>query len=365
VAFTAFSALITLAWAAFPLPYWPVWGLRTWFVCYGMILLSVSRFAMRHSIPAPELWLMSFPFLFGFWFRTVCPSNKIASFDQLLWVFDRNYGYPEVPLGKLFAVYPALILGSIIMYLALPTLFVILYLALPEEMRRKYLAAIALTGIIILPLYYLCPGAGPAYVFPGHFPWSLPVALSPHRVFLRGLVDLNTTPSGHAAWAFLLFWFAHKYCTKWVAAIFGSIAAATAIAILGLGEHYLIDIILAVPYTVAIWALVERQWKRAAINMAVLLAWMVALREGWALSLPLGAVWLATGATVSCALKIELRRASALLDVVLPRWELGWGLLRGKAPGVALAQIGNPGGIAEFLGDRRRDRGSEDVRASG
>lgn len=298
IAFTAASLILTLGWVRLPpIPYFPVWGLGIWSLCCGMIVLSVSRFSSRPSIPVPELWLFAFPFLFGVFFEFFS-SAKVASRDLLLWCFDANFGSVAIPLGKLLALCPALNLFCKIAYVSQPLLFVIVYLALPEHVRRTYSAAIALVGIMILPLYALCPGAGPAYLFPSQYPWSTPVSVQPQLVFLPGTA-LNTTPSGHLAWTLLLFWFTQRYCHKWIVTVFGLNVVITILNTLGLGEHYVIDLILALPFTAAIWAVaVNRDWRRAAINIALLLVWMVALREGWTLKLPPVAVWLLTGATV-------------------------------------------------------------------
>jgi hypothetical protein len=76
----------------------------------------------------------------------------------------------------------------------------------------------------------------------------------------------------------------------------------TVLATLGLGEHYVIDLVLSVPYAVAIWSLVERQWMRFGMLLSIVIVWLVALREGWAILLPMPVAWLLCGMTVLAAL---------------------------------------------------------------
>jgi hypothetical protein len=61
-------------------------------------------------------------------------------------------------------------------------------------------------------------------------------------------------------------------------------AALTALATLGLGEHYLIDLVVAVPYALAIFAFSSNTPERRtplAVASALVLAWMLYLRTGW------------------------------------------------------------------------------------
>jgi hypothetical protein len=105
-------------------------------------------------------------------------------------------------------------------------------------------------------------------------------------------------PSGHFAWTLLLFWFARRYSSKGAQIAAGIYAALTFLATLGTGEHYVVDLILSFPFAACIWALAHRQWRLSALGSAVVLGWLVVLREGWALAAPPLVVWLLTGITV-------------------------------------------------------------------
>ncbi len=309
VIFTAASMVLTLAFARCPSPLQG--DLWMFFICCAVVLLSVSRFHGRHPVPGLEFYLLIFPLLSIFFFRVVNPSARVASVDELLWVFDRAFGYPQIALTHLFVVAPILCLVCKLAYVGLPVLFVAAYLRLPAAVRPRYLAAIAACGLVILPFYVLCPAAGPAYLFGARYPNALPLVSAPQAHPLSRVCELNTTPSGHLAWALLLFWFARRYCGRRTAAIFAMIAVLILAATLGLGEHYVIDLVVAIPYTAAVWWLTGRRWARASAMLAVVALWATALRQGWALALPIPAIWILSAVTMAAPLLPLVRRQTA------------------------------------------------------
>ena len=111
-------------------------------------------------------------------------------------------------------------------------------------------------------------------------------------------VPLNASPSGHVAWVLLMFWFAGRYGNKAVRVLTGVYMALTCVATLGMGEHYVIDLVLAVPFARSIWAGVHRQWKVAGIATIVVVIWLVAFHRGWTVGIPLAAAWILTVLTI-------------------------------------------------------------------
>jgi hypothetical protein len=202
-------------------------------------------------------------------------------------------------LGRLFHHFPALDWCLRFIYMSLMLAISLLYLALPSStVRRRFVGAVALTCFALLPLYVLFPGAGPVYLLREDFPWRIPNMSPLHTIFLPH-IPLNVAPSGHVTWAVLMFWFARQYCGRVVQIATGVFAVLTAVATLGIGEHYVIDLVLALPFAAGLWALVHRQWRFGLISMVVVTAWLVALREGWALTMPPVAVWFWTGITLA------------------------------------------------------------------
>jgi hypothetical protein len=112
-------------------------------------------------------------------------------------------------------------------------------------------------------------------------------------------VPRNAIPSLHVAWCLLVVYNSWWY-RSWALRTYALISLAlTAAATLGLGEHYLIDLIVAAPLSVAIQAGVERRWIPAAGNLAIVVAWLVALRMGVGWHATPVASWIAVGVTLA------------------------------------------------------------------
>jgi len=151
-------------------------------------------------------------------------------------------------------------------------------------------------------LYFVMPGLGPAVAFDANYPGGLPdPAAVPLALFPASVMEpRNAMPSLHTTWAFLIAIIAWRIGR--VPRIVGVLnLAATVIATLGMREHYLVDVVVAVPFTLAVHALLSLHdgtgWRNRAIAAAiggVLLtaAWFLILFYG--ISLLRGAPWMAS-----------------------------------------------------------------------
>jgi len=301
---TVFSSLVTVVW---PLVQgrspWLAWNFSVLGITVGMISLSVSRFFdVRHPFAAPELVLLVFSMAQRFSFPVFLPGGTTRAADEFLFCFDiKMFGQNcDVILAKLFNLCPALGLVCGAFYCALPAVVVFVYLALPNsrQVRQRYCALIALTAVVLFAMYSICPGAGPKFLFRADFPYKVPAQIVPHLRFIPGAV-LNATPSGHIAWALLLLWAARWHCGKYCQYNCVVFLIFTILSTMGLGEHYVIDLIAGVPFAAGMWVLMDRRWQEAICAFLLVAAWSVALRSGWALQLPREAAWLACAATVA------------------------------------------------------------------
>lgn len=118
----------------------------------------------------------------------------------------------------------------------------------PEECSIV-VRALVLHLALSVPCYFLVPVAGPSYAFPG-FP-AVPVTGPPHPIRLDALP--NGVPSLHFSTALLCAWFARRFRFGHCLGLLYLIA--TALATLGFGEHYLFDLVVAVPYSVGVVSL--------------------------------------------------------------------------------------------------------------
>lgn len=120
-----------------------------------------------------------------------------------------------------------------IVYYGLP-LFIALVLGISDK-RMACLRAIILAAIFAPIFYYLFPAVGPAHVGQHGAP-------------------RNCIPSLHLTWALQLVLYSQSHL-RYAAIIFlVPVAAAT----LGMGEHYVVDLVVAVPYTLVIYWLEAR-----------------------------------------------------------------------------------------------------------
>ena len=97
-------------------------------------------------------------------------------------------------------------------------------------------------------LYAVCPATGPIYAFREGFPSRPPSAsnLSLTLLAVPGAVR-NALPSLHFSTALLVFWNTLGM-RKALRIASGLFLAGTGFAILALGEHYAIDMVVAVPF---------------------------------------------------------------------------------------------------------------------
>lgn len=124
--------------------------------------------------------------------------------------------------------HPTIYLFFGFVYIALPV-FTALVVGLSKQ-RMACFRAFVLAGLFAPIFYYLFPAIGPAYI---------------------GQVGTprNCFPSLHLAWALELVLYSRSYLRRIAIIYLVLIAAST----LGLGEHYIVDLVAAVPYTMAIY----------------------------------------------------------------------------------------------------------------
>jgi hypothetical protein len=112
-----------------------------------------------------------------------------------------------------------------------PPMFVLLGVAsLKGAARKRLILASVLGGVLCAPCYLLFPAVGPVHVGQLGAP-------------------INCMPSMHMTWALLLL-VDTRGLTRWA---FAAVAVLTAWSTLATGEHYVLDLVVAVPWT---WLLV-------------------------------------------------------------------------------------------------------------
>ena len=136
-----------------------------------------------------------------------------------------------------------------------------------------------------LLLYHLYPVAGPAYAFGGAFPATLPAGTEVDGIralIVRGA--RNGVPSMHFAWALALWLNSRVLGVPWVRALFAAWLGLTVLSTLAMGEHYFVDLVVAVPLVIGVLALcaLDLPWRGARARafwtgMGLTLVWIALL----------------------------------------------------------------------------------------
>jgi len=217
-----------------------------------------------------------------FWVLCVSLANAVRPYklDYLLYAFDGSLG-PRLNLmiAEIAARSPAL---NTILNLTYDSLgfFVAVLFAMYVRFENSRLDILKLNianALIGFFIYFLYPALGPKYAFPSFPRLAGSVPFVP--VLLQGRP--NAMPSLHVATALLLFLLARPW--KWLRLMTGALLLMMVLAIFSTGEHYEIDAVVAVPYSLLIlaFASVSRIRRYVLITTsAMLVLWLLVLRFG-------------------------------------------------------------------------------------
>ncbi len=231
------------------------------------------------------------------------------TYDLYLYAADRGYGIPICAwVGGFLGGQPALFKVCAVVYGSLPLAVSLLYAYQRSGSKLlgiRVLPAFLGGGVAVYLLYNILPAAGPYYVFGSAFPHHLPAAPGLHLVRL-GDVARNAIPSMHIACALLIFWNCRRI-SGWLYVGSAVYLALTALATIGLGEHYVVDLVAAIPYALALQAACapralrsRPEWKQVLAGGAlVTIFWIAACRYGTLLFHSMAFTWAASLLTLA------------------------------------------------------------------
>jgi hypothetical protein len=224
------------------------------------------------------------------------------TYDRILYVFDTKFGGPPSwVIGQLFRAHPWLLRACGYVYNSLPLgLAACLAIQWRERQNKAHHSLVDMRwisvaiGVVGFLLYQVSPAAGPIYLFGKDFPFHVPdlAGLAIQPAWLQPAAR-NGMPSLHVGWTLLLFWNIRRR-SWWMGLIAAVYLTLTALATLGFGEHYLVDLMVAPALALAIQAACTRtnarfRWVALSTSAIVTLAWLIAFRTGAALRVPEGA----------------------------------------------------------------------------
>ncbi len=237
-------------------------------------------------------------------------------YDLFLYAVDGTLGFqPSFLLGRLLATSRLLWDVASVIYYALPLEMAVVYAAHLTGRQRwplEVLKAFLLNGVVGFTLYFVYPAAGPIYAFPGAFPLRPPAAAQLPLAPLVLQAPPNAMPSLHFSTALLAWWNCRPW--KWGRLVTGLFLVLTLAVTLGLGEHYLIDLVVALPFALAIQAAAAACRGRRLPGLVG-----AALTAFWLAALFIGVPVLVTWPMLACLLGIGTVTLSLVLERRLAR----------------------------------------------
>ena len=255
----------------------------------------------------------------GLWLTTQIVER---TYDNYFYAFD---GLLPIPAARIIAQFCAnhrwassastLVYSSFLLVLCV---FTALQWRQYTEVPARVLSRWVVATLLGYGLYFCLPGVGPGVAFYGASAQQFDSLPSPYQVELTLLggfegAPRNAMPSLHATWAFLIA-LASLRLALWARIFAAFYATATAIVTLGLHEHYLIDLIVAVPLAVAVHAgtgLLEQKKETNAQLLAALGG--AAMTVAWLLIIPYGTASLRNAPEIASALVVATLAASLWL----------------------------------------------------
>ncbi len=239
----------------------------------GASIITLRWFQLRRNVPsrnvspwtlAPAALCVVYVF-FRAWIFGRQSASSWYTFDLYTLYADLSFGFnPSLWCNRWveqLGLYP---MASIIYESLVLAIAATYALSLGRRGQpARVLAVMVLAGIVGVQAYRLLPACGPVYLlgsecFLGEVPASCATvaAADLHPVTLDRSFPRNAMPSLHVGWALLVYWICRDMLRtsrlRWLALAY---LVLTALATLAGGEHYLVDLIAAFPFSLAIWAL--------------------------------------------------------------------------------------------------------------
>jgi hypothetical protein len=249
------------------------------------------------------------------------------SFDLYLLSFDASLRFqPSFVLGAAFLRWPLFGTVSTAFYMGILCLCTLVF---AEHLQRSVNKAVAIfsaffcSSFVGILFFNLFPARGPLYLFRADFPTRpLPLDVIRHLRLEPVIVPgyANAMPSLHMTWALLGFWYSRN-APVWVRLVASAFLAFTIFSTLGKGEHYLADLVVALPFSLMMYALCAFSagwtslWRIRSVvyGAATAILWMTLLRfqPGYFWVTPL-TPWTLIVATITATLFLEKRLAETM-----------------------------------------------------
>lgn len=276
------------------------------------IRLSASFGRVRDMLVPPFAVVLSMAFL-----NAMIPLRPVT-YDRFVYAFDGSLGFqPGFWAARVLLHTHWLGVVCDAAYYLLPLGLTLGYLVEKErspDSARRALWLFLLIGVVGFGCYQVFPVVGSHVVMQGVFPADEP-RLEPADIKpVVALVEArNCMPSLHTSWIVALWWIAaprRRWLRMVVAALLGCALLST------LTFHYLIDMVVALPFTVALFALTRHDRASSDPVRRETIRWSVLIFFGWLLALRFCVTvflispwlpWAAMAATVALSIRWHSR----------------------------------------------------------
>jgi len=244
------------------------------------------------------------------------------TYDAYLLKWDGALGFqPSFELGRVLLAHPLIWNLTTVVYYAVPFWIITLYASHRKQAQQSVAILEVLLSFMIVGffLYGFYPAVGPSHAFRS-FP-NYPPKFS--EIVMRRITipdgPRNCMPSLHFAAVLLLFWNSYVW-PNWGRVLCCISVFLVAFATLGLGEHYLADLVVAFPFCLlmqSFWTQIlpfsNREKFRALIVGATLtVTWFALLRYGMMIFIFWRALsWILSLFTIGATLIVERKLATA------------------------------------------------------
>jgi PAP2 superfamily len=192
-------------------------------------------------------------------------------FDFILFHLDQSLGIEAASIARLLQ--GALRIPLYIVYQAMIPMMICWFLLTQYKKHPNSIIPAYAAELVAGPLLYaVLPACGPLYAFGAQ--WLHPPASTP-AIAIRLTGMPNAFPSLHMATALVLVFFAPGKFWRAVALLF---LAATGLATLSTGEHYLIDLVPGLAFGAFAASVGLGRYRQAAGFFAVACSWTLAVR---------------------------------------------------------------------------------------
>lgn len=323
------SALFVKAIHLSQIPFWVLRVAAAFAVLgFGAILLLGLRALWSEregrekawALLAPALILILFIFISAHVLQLSGGLNPQTE-DAWLYAFDGSLGFqPSFLMGRIMFTSILLTRSALLTYLSLPfAMAVVCAWRIPLAARRiswHVLTVLLLAGVAGWLLYNVVPGTGPLYAFGKDFPWHGLAyqnlsTFTLEKMAIPAGIPRNAMPSLHMGWVVLLWWNSRGLPRALRAALMVYLLL-TVVATLGGGQHYLVDLVVSLPFVLAVQAAASYTVPKSRRITALLagagftLVWLLLIRYGLGLALKSPAIpWTLVLLTASTAFWLE------------------------------------------------------------